>query len=387
MFSSFLLGLRAARRIGAASRLYERSDFSDAMGVYAELLASLDRPDVDFEIPWCRAGASTALSGYCLSAAKLDRTAEIVEMLARWRPRYRGWMAGGALSSQERSTFAWFERFFAPARVVYPEWQGCANPAVHAGAQWLADAFLDAPAALRVDAPSTELLEVANGVIGLRSIARRFEAALLELRETAPSRIFLIGGTCGTEAAPLAYLNERWEGQLAVVWFDAHADLNTPASSPSGRFHGMVLRTLLGEGPEEYTRQLRRPLAPGQIFLAGCRDLDPPEARYVEEQRLVVSEVSGATSGRALADRIRDAGFDRAYVHLDVDVLDPRSFPDMLVPTPGGPSLEQLTECIRELAQATDVVGFSVVEYCGQSSESRAQLVRLLEGSGLVGDS
>lgn len=268
--------------------------------------------------------------------------------------------------------------------VVYPEWQGCGNPEVHAAAFWLAGAIPEELPKFTVDARARESLETAGGVLGLHSISARFESALSELRKARPSGIFLIGGTCGTEAAPLAYLNERWDGQLAVVWFDAHADLNTPATSPSGRFHGMVLRTLLGEGPAEYTRHLRCPLTPRQIFLAGCRDLDPPEALYVERNCIPVAEVSGARSGRLLAARIRAAGFQRAYVHLDVDVLDPASFSEMLVPTPGGPSLEQLTDCVQQLVQTTEVVGFSVVEYRGRSAESRAQLVRLLNESGLL---
>ena len=68
---------------------------------------------------------------------------------------------------------------------------------------------------------------------------------LADLRASAPDIVVTVGGTCGVEAAPVAYLNERYDGNLAVVWFDGHGDLNSPATSPSGHFHGMVLRTLL----------------------------------------------------------------------------------------------------------------------------------------------
>jgi arginase len=50
--------------------------------------------------------------------------------------------------------------------------------------------------------------------------------------------VVTVGGTCGVEAAPVAYLNERYAGDLAIVWFDAHGDLNAPDTSPSGHFHG-----------------------------------------------------------------------------------------------------------------------------------------------------
>src|SRR6476659_3005821 len=122
-----------------------------------------------------------------------------------------------------------------------------------------------------------------RGVLGLSTIAPRFQNTIRDLRERNPCRILIVGGTCGAEVAPIGYLNEKYDGDLAVIWLDAHEDLNTPASSPSGHFHGMALRTLLGEGPDEYVSFLSRPLTPAQVFLAGSRDLDLPERVFIEQ--------------------------------------------------------------------------------------------------------
>ncbi|MCK2213242.1 arginase family protein [Actinomadura sp. ATCC 31491] len=92
--------------------------------------------------------------------------------------------------------------------------------------------------------------------------------------------VVAVGGDCGVELEPIAAARRRYGDRLVVVWFDAHGDLNTPQSSPSGAYHGMVLRALTGEGPEGLVAEA--PLQPGRIVLAGVRDLDPAEAAFVE---------------------------------------------------------------------------------------------------------
>jgi arginase len=263
--------------------------------------------------------------------------------------------------------------------LLYPEWQGSGkSPAVHRGALTIAREIFPGTKFLTIDSPEEEHLERENGVIGLHSIARRFADALSRVREAAPDRIVTIGGTCGVEATPVAYLNERYDGDLAVVWFDAHGDLNTPASSPSANFHGMILRTLLGEGPAEYTSKLVRPLTPSQVFLAATRDLDPPEQQYIEARGVSMTAPHELASPKTLAERITSHGFTHVYVHIDLDALDPGDFADTLIPTPGGPALDHVTAAMTELA-AFDVVGFSIVEYVQRSEASLAVLRDLAE--------
>ena len=90
-----------------------------------------------------------------------------------------------------------------------------------------------------------------SGVQHLDAIIRQSTDAKALLDELAkPSRVFTVGGDCGVEVQPVSHASACYPG-LAVVWFDAHADLNCPSSSPSGHFHGMPVRTLLGEGPPD----------------------------------------------------------------------------------------------------------------------------------------
>jgi arginase len=263
--------------------------------------------------------------------------------------------------------------------LLLPEWQGCGHdPAVAHGARALA-AHLGADAFVEIGAPDTETLAVDDGVIGLASIASRVARTAEAIAEARPDRIFTIGGTCGVELAPVSYVNARYRGDLAVVWLDAHADLNTPETSPSARFHGMVLRTLLGAGPRALVDHLARPLSPGQIVLAGARDLDRDEATFVSDAAISILSPADLLVPDRVTGRVRAGGFTRLHLHLDLDVLDPGEFPDSLVHAPGGVSVDQLVETIQDLSQTIDVVGFSVVELRPRSADAVARVVHLLD--------
>jgi arginase len=220
-------------------------------------------------------------------------------------------------------------------------------------------------------------------VIGLASIAQRARDTLAAIDARRPSRIFMLAGTCGAELAPVTYLADRYRGDLAVAWLDAHGDLNTPQTSPSGRFHGMILRTLMGEGPEPLVSLVRRPLSPTQIVLAGVRDLDRDEATFISDTAISRLSPADLLVPDRVAGRLRSIGFTKIYVHLDLDVLDPIEFPDVLVPAPGGVTVSALTETVQMLASTFDVVGFSVVEFQPLASDAVKRVRRLIDSFGI----
>jgi arginase len=269
--------------------------------------------------------------------------------------------------------------------LLYPEWQGCGTTAaVQEGALTIARELLPETHFLIVDSPDEERLDRERGVVGLRSIAERFAETLARVRRAAPDAILTIGGTCGVEAVPVGYLNERYAGDLAVVWLDAHGDLNTPESSPSGHFHGMVLRTLLGEGPDEFVRELQCPLEPAQVFLAATRDLDPPELEFVGRVGISVSPPGALADPDMLADEIDARGFTRVYLHLDLDALDPAEFPDTLIPTAAGPPLSAVRSTMELLARRFTVAGASIVEYVHRRDASLRAIDDLLGATSMM---
>jgi len=267
--------------------------------------------------------------------------------------------------------------------LLLPEWQGYGVDATVAEAARALAASFPAGAFVEVETPMAEPLALENGVLGLGALTRQAQRALDAITSRQPSRIFTIAGTCGAELGPVAYLNARYRGDLAVVWLDAHGDLNTPETSPSAHFHGMVLRTLLGDGPAALVNLVPRRLGASQIILAGVRDLDRDEILFASDAAVTRLAPSDLLVPDRVGGRVRAAGFTKVYVHLDLDVLDPVEFPDSLMQTSGGPTVDQVVDTIRHLDAAFDVVGFSVVEFRMRTADAVARVERLIARCGI----
>jgi arginase len=260
-------------------------------------------------------------------------------------------------------TAAWTSLFF-------PDWQSAGTTRAHEGALALRRAlssrepFLEVPVRTSEPAALAAYAPPDQTIVGRAAVVEGLRHAVASLETAAPTRLFSILGTCGAELAPVSYLNARCRGDLAVVWLDAHGDLNTPRSSPSKRFHGMILRTLLGEGDADLTALVARPLEPAQVVLAGTRDLDPPERELIAARRVTMVPPMSMQAGPAvLLAAVRGTGRRHVYIHLDLDVIDPAEFPNVIVPAKDGVSVAAVERAIHALMTTFDCVGFSVVEY------------------------
>jgi arginase len=159
--------------------------------------------------------------------------------------------------------------------------------------------------------------EIATGFAVVAGIARAVRAAAWHSRFP-----LVLMGNCLGSVGVAAGLPP---GVTGVVWLDAHADFNTPDSSPSGFLDGMALATLTGDcwaGARERVPGFR-PVSPENVVLVGARDLDPEEA-----PRLAAAGVTRVAPGRVLEqlpaalDRLISR-VERLYLHLDLDLLDP----------------------------------------------------------------
>lgn len=195
-------------------------------------------------------------------------------------------------------------------------------------------------------------------------------AALGEAGAQTP--VVVAGGDCGVELAPVERAIGRHGQGLVVVWLDAHGDLNSPASSPSGAFHGMVVRALLGEGAPSL-RPLTT-LAPRQLVLAGTRALDPPERHFARGRALSVLGPSELATPPALVAAVAAAGAAAIYLHIDLDVLDPDEFGAVGFPEPGGITVGQLTAAVRALASRFMIVGAGITEFQPREPEDHGLL-------------
>jgi arginase len=158
-------------------------------------------------------------------------------------------------------------------------------------------------------------------------------AQTLAVASDLPVRPLVLGGCCCSHIGAVEGLAARHQ-RLGVIWFDAHGDLNTPATSPSGNEWGMPLRMIIDGGA----------VAARDVAVVGARNLDPPEVDYIAASG--IHDDPGAVLERV----------DCVYVALDCDVFEPgevRSF----MPEPGGPTVLELEGSFGRIRKGGTVVG------------------------------
>jgi len=158
-------------------------------------------------------------------------------------------------------------------------------------------------------------------------------AQTLAVASDLPVRPLVLGGCCCSHIGAVEALAARHE-RLGIVWLDAHGDLNTPASSPSGNEWGMPLRMLVDGGAVE----------PGDVALVGARNLDDPEVEFIAAAGI-------HDSADAVLDRV-----DAVYVALDCDVFEPSEM-TVFMPEPDGPTLVEVEKLFGALRERGTVVG------------------------------
>lgn len=177
----------------------------------------------------------------------------------------------------------------------------------------------------------------------------------------------LLGGDHALAIGSVAAVARHCAAQgrrLQVVWLDAHADSNTPATSPTGHLHGMPLACLLGQGPGVLTGPVPV-LRPDQVWLMGVRSTDPGEDVLLPSMavRVVPLQQGGWQVVAALAQLLATLEAD-THLHLsfDLDVLDPRVAPGVSTPAPGGLNASQAMACMRLLGRSGRVGSVDLVE-------------------------
>jgi arginase len=166
--------------------------------------------------------------------------------------------------------------------------------------------------------------------------AETLEEQTLALAADLPERPLVLGGCCCAHIGAVEGLAAR-QDRLSVIWLDAHGDLNTLASSPSGNLWATPLRKLIDSGAVEAA----------DVALVGARNLDAPEEEFIRSRGVHMGEegIAAALDGAA-----------STYVAFDVDVLDPAELV-VFMPEPGGLSLDEAERIVTEVARTTNVLG------------------------------
>ena len=162
----------------------------------------------------------------------------------------------------------------------------------------------------------------------------------------------VVSGCCCVSLGTLAGL-QRVGIDPAVVWIDAHGDVQTMETSASGYLGGMPLRVMAGYRPDLVADGIGlRPIREDRLVLVDARDLDEPEAAYLETAKIRRSSVLDLDES-ALPD-------GPLLLHLDLDVIDPPDLPGLRFPVGAGPSAAQVVEAVRRVQATGRVAAFDV---------------------------
>jgi arginase len=199
----------------------------------------------------------------------------------------------------------------------------------------------------------------------------------------------VLAGSCDAAIGVVAGLGR---GRCGVIWIDAHADFNTPASSASGFFPGMSLAVVTGHCYRELWASLGgRPPVPEQlVVLAGVRSLSPPaEARRLQHSAIqAIPWKQGRPQGDIVAVLEQLAGqVDEVYLHIDNDAFDPHTAPGIVdEPVAGGLSLAQMEDLIQAVTARLRIVAATIATYTPTRDQQDRTLLADLRIIELLGE-
>jgi arginase len=208
------------------------------------------------------------------------------------------------------------------------------------------------------------LEEIADTCKGLaENVAKALDEGLLPL---------VLGGdhsvAVGT-AAGIAGHFQKESKRIGLIWLDAHGDMNTPESSPSGNVHGMPLAAIMGYGPPELTELagFKPMIEPRSVALVGVRDLDSKERRLAKESGVhifTMRDIDERGMREVMSEALRFAGDDTAgiAVSLDMDFVDPTDAPGVGTPVRGGATYREAHLALEMIADSRSMVSFELVE-------------------------
>ena len=156
---------------------------------------------------------------------------------------------------------------------------------------------------------------------------------------------------------------------IGCIWLDAHSDMNTPETSPSGNVHGMPLSAIMGYGTEELSDLLgfKPKIEPQNVVLVGVRDLDSHEKKFVKKlgvKAFTMREIDERGMREVMSDALKYAmdDTDGIAVSLDMDFVDPADAPGVGTPVRGGVTYREAHLAMEMIADSESMVSLEVVE-------------------------
>src|SRR5712691_11737586 len=234
------------------------------------------------------------------------------------------------------------------------------------------------PSALRVAGLQARIKQLGYQVedIGNISVKQPEEMSYGEKRAKYLAEIAdackVLGGDHSIAAGSLSGVASHFkkkEKRIGLIWLDAHGDINTPESSPSGNIHGMPLAAAMGYGAAELVELLgfKPKVEPQNISLVGIRDLDSQEKKLAKKSGVHVftmRDIDERGMREVMSDALKYAmdDTDGISVSLDMDFVDPSDAPGVGTPVRGGVTYREAHLAMEMLADTEAMVSLEVVE-------------------------
>jgi arginase len=190
-----------------------------------------------------------------------------------------------------------------------------------------------------------------------------------ELATKSGALVLVLGGDC-TQIVALLTGARRYYKHISLLWFDRHADLNTPASTPSGRLDGMALAAIIGKGSPELVRFWGEPplVREPDALIYGLEQVDPAEQEFLARspmRHMYAADIHGrgtaASAQIAVAQLHTDAR--EFMLHLDLDVIAQEEFAASNVPGSGGLNFAEVRDSLIEFAKHKNLLAMDVAQY------------------------
>lgn len=229
--------------------------------------------------------------------------------------------------------------------------------------------------------------ETKNNLKNINEVLLNIELVSKKTEEILSEKSFplLIGGDHSLSLGSVSVLSGHYDN-LGLIWFDAHGDMNTNKTSPSGNIHGMILAALQGYGDKSLTNFHYKgiKIKTSNVFIFGVRDLDLKEQKLIKEKEikcLTYEEIKKIGLNQALK-KVKDHFSEKTNdIHLsfDLDVLDPVISSGVSVPVEKGFTFHESDEIIENIFKNFNVTSMDIVEYNPKLDLNEQTLTYLLK--------
>ncbi len=198
---------------------------------------------------------------------------------------------------------------------------------------------------------------------------------------------FIVGGDHSLALGSIAGASKFLGNDLAVIWIDAHGDINTEETSPTGNIHGMPLAASMGIGYKKLTSIFfdDYKIKPENVFILACRDLDQGEIELINELNMHVwtnndIDIKGANAvSQELLSIIREKEIKNIHLSYDIDCLDPEYVPGTGTPVHNGLSFTESKILIESILGTSLVRSIDFVEYNPDLDENNRTIETCIE--------